>query len=110
MAVTLLERLQSLLTNLTSLLCIISSWFESVTLCGAQTVKAYSSVGRTKVLKAVLLACWKADLMFRLKKAIVEFAFSEMLFTCLLQERLLLMVTFGYFKSVFVASFWPWMK
>ena len=48
--------------------------------------------------------------MLRLKKAIVEFAFSEMLLTCLLQERLLLMVTPMYFESVFVASFWSWMK
>ena len=46
--------------------------------------------------------------MLRLKKAIVEFAFLEMLLTCLLQERLLLMVTPRYFESVFVASFWPW--
>ena len=42
--------------------------------------------------------------MLRLKKAIVEFAFLEMLLTCLLQERLLLMVTPRYFESVFVAS------
>ena len=48
--------------------------------------------------------------MFRLKKAIVEFAFLEMLLTCLLQEWLLLMVTSRYFDSVFVAGFWPWMK
>ena len=61
-------------------------------------------------LISVLLACWEADLMLRLKKAIVEFAFLEMLLTCLLQERLLLMVTPRYFDSVFVASLWPWMK
>ena len=48
--------------------------------------------------------------MFRLKKTIVEFAFLEMLLKFLLQERLLLMVTPRYFESVFVASFWPWMK
>ena len=40
----------------------------------------------------------------------MEFAFLEMLFTCLLQERLLLMVTPRYFESDFVANFWPWMK
>ena len=35
--------------------------------------------------------------MLRLKKAIVEFVFLEMLLTYLLQERLLLMVTPRYF-------------
>ena len=39
-----------------------------------------------------------------------EFAFLEMLFTCLLQERLLLIVTARYLESDFVANFWPWMK
>ena len=81
------------MTNLTALLCTVSSWYESVSFCGAQPVVAYSSVGHTKVLKAILLACWEADMMIRLKKVIVEFAFLEMLLTCLLQERLLLMVT-----------------
>ena len=46
--------------------------------------------------------------MLHLKKAIVEFAFLEMLLTSFLQERLLhvLMVAPRYFESVFVASFW----
>ena len=48
--------------------------------------------------------------MLRLSKAMVEFAFLEMLFTCLLRERLLLIVTPRYFESAFVANFWPWMK
>ena len=46
---TLLLWLLSLLTNLTALLCTISSWFESVS-CGVQTVEAYSRVGLTNVL------------------------------------------------------------
>ena len=58
MAVTLLLRLWSLLTNLTALLCTISSWFESVSVCGDQTVKAYSRVGRTKVCTLCLLGSW----------------------------------------------------
>ena len=75
-----------------------------------QTVGAYSKLGLTNVFYAVLLACWEADLMLRLKKVKVEFAFLEMLLTYLLQERLLLMVSPRYFESVFIASFWPWMK
>ena len=43
--------------------------------------------------------------MLRLRNAMVEFAFLEMLFTCLLQERLLLMVTPRYFESDFMANF-----
>ena len=53
-------------------------------MCGDQTVEAYSRVGRKKVLQAVLFACWEAGLMFRLRKAMVEFAFLKMLLTCLL--------------------------
>ena len=40
----------------------------------------------------------------------VEFAFLEMWVTCLLQERLQIMVTPRYFASALMASFWPWMK
>ena len=50
--------------------------------------------------------------MLRLEKAMVEFAFIEMLFTCLLKDSLPLMVTpkCMYFESVFVTSFWAWIK
>ena len=41
--------------------------------------------------------------MLRLRKAMVEFAFLEMLY--LPQERLLLMVTPRYFESAFMANF-----
>ena len=47
--------------------------------------------------------------MFRPKKAIVEFAFLEMLLTCLLQERterLLLMVTPRYIVTSFLLMSW----
>ena len=37
-------------------------------MCGDQTVEAYSRVGRTKVLYAVLFACWEAGLMFASKE------------------------------------------
>ena len=48
-------------------------------------------------------------MILRLKKAIVAFAFLEMMFTCLFQERLLCTVTAWCFEFVFVASFWPFM-
>ena len=79
-------------------------------MCGDETVEAYLRVGRTMVLQAVLFACWEPGLMLRLSKAMMEFAFLKILFICLLQERLLLMVTPRYFESDFVANFWPWMK
>ena len=55
-------------------------------------VVAYSTVGGTNVLEAVSFAACGADLMFYLRKPIVEFSFLVTLSACLLQDISLLMV------------------
>ena len=60
---------------------------DSVAECGDHTVEAYSNCGCTKVLYAVYFRSLFWTWIFLLMKPSVWFAFFEVLFVCVLQER-----------------------
>ena len=64
---------------------------------GDQTEEAYSTIGRTYVLYALALASRGLDLIFRRRKAMVEFGFFVMLSMWNYQDNSGMMVTPKYF-------------
>ena len=73
--------------NVSSTLCLLGSW---------------SQEGHSGVCIGILGQVWYLIVSIPDLRTLTYFAFLEMLFTCLLQEKLLLMVSPRYFESDFV--------
>ena len=75
-------------THLVALRCMVSSFWMLSSVCGSQTVLAYSKIGRTRVLYEFSFIFLFPILRLRLKKPRAWFALVHVFCMCLFQQRL----------------------